>query len=172
MAHLATAISSHPANKSKEPFVKVNNAYIGRLLDQKYSAYALHLLAIKLGGKSEQRDYVLNETVCARDFGVGERKFRAGIDLLCRTRVLDRSKNGGNAANSGRRFASEKLTPVASGYVAIPKSLLSKNSKVVGFYLACGVSTKAQPAKDLAARLGIKSHTTDRRNSQPIDRPD
>jgi hypothetical protein len=111
--------------------VQLPNLLLGRLLDQgKASAYAVHLLAIKM---SKGLGFVLNNKHLEKNYGISDHGFRKlGLPLLTRTGVLEREQPG------GREFATEKLAETAGGrgYVAIPDALLTQDSDLIALIMS------------------------------------
>jgi hypothetical protein len=139
-------------------FVKVPSKLLGAILDSSghASAAAAHLLAIKC---SKGPGFVLNEKQVARPFEeggyqIGQRRFRNGVRVLKRARVLQRIQCG------KRSWAKEQLAESDGNFVVFPEKLLRRRSSLVAFLLIANLSPKPLRPSDVARRVGMTSPTT------------
>jgi hypothetical protein len=159
----------------REPFVRVPNVLLGKLLDGgRASAYAAHLLAIKA---RHGAGFALQETRVGCTYGTGRRGFRQGIARLRDVGAITTAERGspdtpsrrpqrwrGRPGRPRRPWAAEAmmqiLQPGERGWVALPERLLAEDAFVVGMVLTVLLSPRAIRAAEAAARIGVTSRTT------------
>lgn len=128
---------------------------LGKVFDQgKASADAAHLLAIKL---SKGPGFVLNRQHVAKEYGIGQRSFLAGMKALKSAKVLVREQK------NRRTYATETLAGGDRPYVLINDTLLKQPSAVVAFVLAINLSPEPVRPADMAKRFGVVSRMTIRK---------
>ena len=164
MGHREGANAEAAASSTATAHVQLPNHLLGRLLDQgRASAYAVHLLAIKM---TKGPGFVLNNKHLEKNYGISDHGFRKrGLPVLKRSGVLDRQQSG------GREFATETLAETARGdrYVAISDALLTQDSDLVALILAIKLAPHAASPLHFAGRIGIKSPKTVKRLLAAMD---